>query len=125
MPEHTRKHATEAFADLRLRIPSGQYDKVVEAIRSVLAVAEIPFRQVNDQGEELFTPEEVFGPRDAGRILKGARAREGVTQRQLAERMGVRQHHISEMENGRRPITPDMARRLAEALGVASYKVFL
>lgn len=125
MRERTRKPVTTNSVDLRLRLPSGRYEQALDAIRSVLDQADIPFRQVNDRGEELYTPAEMFGPPDPARILRGARAREGLTQRDLAERIGARQHHISEMENGRRAITPDMARKLARALNAADYRIFL
>lgn len=38
---------------------------------------------------------------EAGAYLAGARHREGLTQRQLAENCGIPQRHISEMENGK------------------------
>jgi len=38
--------------------------------------------------------------------------------------IGVRPSHISEMENGKRTIGKEMAKRLAKALGT-EYKVFL
>ena len=56
--------------------------------------------------------------------LQGARAKEGMTQRELARKTGIPQRHISEMENGRRPIGKEMAKRLGEALNIG-YKVFL
>ncbi len=56
--------------------------------------------------------------------LRGLRQRESLTQRQLAEMLGIRQHHLSEMENAKRPIGKVMARKLAEALG-ADRRVFL
>jgi transcriptional regulator with XRE-family HTH domain len=59
-----------------------------------------------------------------GRCLRGARAKEGVTQRELALKTGIPQRHISEMENGRRPIGKEMAKKLGEALNIG-YKVFL
>ena len=62
-----------------------------------------------------------LGPGD---VLKGARDREGLTQTELAAKIGVKPHHISEMENGKRSIGKDMARRLAKALNTG-YKVFL
>lgn len=49
-------------------------------------------------------------------ILKGLRYRSGLTQKQLAEQLGIKQHHISEMESGKRAISKDMAKRLAAAL---------
>ncbi|HPQ44240.1 MAG TPA: helix-turn-helix transcriptional regulator [Syntrophales bacterium] len=59
-----------------------------------------------------------------GKTLAGLRTREGLTQIQLAEKVGIPQRHISEMENGKRPIGKAMAKRFGEALNVG-YKVFL
>ncbi len=59
-----------------------------------------------------------------GVSLKGARVKEGITQKQLAEMTGIRQHHISEMENHKRPIGKKNAIKFAKALGI-NYKVFL
>ncbi|MFZ0932185.1 MAG: helix-turn-helix transcriptional regulator [Syntrophobacteraceae bacterium] len=39
-----------------------------------------------------------------GTCLRGARYKEGITQRQLSEMTGIPQRHISEMENAKRPI---------------------
>ncbi len=59
-----------------------------------------------------------------GVSLRGARVKEGVTQKRLAEITGVKQHHISEMENHKRSIGKKNAEKFAEALKI-SYKVFL
>lgn len=48
--------------------------------------------------------------------LRAYRNREGLTQKRLAEMTGIPQHHISEMENGKRGIGKERAKRLAEAL---------
>lgn len=48
--------------------------------------------------------------------LRAYRNREGLTQIQLTELTGIPQHHISEMENGKRSIGKERARRLADAL---------
>ena len=48
--------------------------------------------------------------------LRAYRTREELTQKQLAELTGIPQHHISEMENGKRSISKERARKLAEAL---------
>jgi DNA-binding XRE family transcriptional regulator len=50
--------------------------------------------------------------------LSGARYREGLTQAALAERTGIPRRHISEMENGRRPIGKINSRKLAAALNI-------
>lgn len=59
-----------------------------------------------------------------GVSLKGARGKEGITQQQLAEMTGIKQHHISEMENHKRTIGKKNAMKFAKALNV-NYKVFL
>ena len=61
---------------------------------------------------------------EGGLALRGARAREEVTQREVAEALSISQHHISEMENGKRPIGKEMAKRLAEYFKT-DYRVFL
>jgi plasmid maintenance system antidote protein VapI len=38
---------------------------------------------------------------------------------------GIPQRHISEMENGKRQIGRERAKKLADALHVADYRVFL
>ncbi len=53
-----------------------------------------------------------------GNLLAGYRHRENLTQAELAAKIGVPQSHISRMESGRMPITPDMARRLGSALNM-------
>jgi plasmid maintenance system antidote protein VapI len=59
-----------------------------------------------------------------GVCLVGARGKEGITQKQLSELTGIPQRHISEMENGKRTIGKETARRLGKALNIG-YKVFL
>lgn len=65
-----------------------------------------------------------FADNIPGTNLQGARFREGFTQVELSQGTGIPQRHISEMENGKRPIGKELARRLADALGV-DYRVFL
>jgi len=50
--------------------------------------------------------------------LRGARHREGLTQQQLADLTGLPKRHISEMENGKRPIGKQNARKLGDVLQV-------
>ena len=68
--------------------------------------------------------EEVFPDLGPGDALQGMRGMAGLTQKELAERIGVTKSNISEMERGKRPMGKEMAKRLAQALGT-SYKVFL
>ncbi len=61
---------------------------------------------------------------EPGLALKGARTREGVSQSELAQRLGIPQSNLSKMENGTRPIGKKMAIRLAKVLNT-DYRVFL
>ena len=65
-----------------------------------------------------------FADNEIGTALAGARHREGLTQRQLAEKTGIAQLHISEMENNKRPIGKNTAKLFAAALNT-DYRVFL
>ena len=47
-----------------------------------------------------------------------------MSQAELARRLNILQTNLSKMENGRRPIGIDMARRLASILDV-DYRIFL
>lgn len=54
----------------------------------------------------------------AGLALRGARLREGISQKELAKRSGVSQENISRMENGKRPIGMVVAEKLAAVLHI-------
>jgi ribosome-binding protein aMBF1 (putative translation factor) len=81
-------------------------------------------------GSEETIPAAVVSPiladnvRRPGAMLRGSRYREEMTQAELAKRLGIRQSHLSEMENAKRPIGKEMAKRLAEILR-CDYRVFL
>lgn len=51
-----------------------------------------------------------------GKMLKGLRLREELTQAQLAKYIGVPQSHISAYEKNARPIPKEKAEKLAEVL---------
>ncbi|MBF8263237.1 MAG: plasmid maintenance system antidote protein, family [Parachlamydiales bacterium] len=61
---------------------------------------------------------------EPGLMLRGSRHKEGLTQVELAKALGVSQHHISEMEHGKRSVGKEMAKRLAEFFKT-DYRVFL
>lgn len=61
---------------------------------------------------------------EGGQMLRASRFKDDITQKELANAIGISQHHISEMENGRRPIGKEMAHRLAEFFNV-DYRLFL
>jgi ribosome-binding protein aMBF1 (putative translation factor) len=76
----------------------------------------IPWRETAQESIAKYT--------ESGLMLRGARARAELTQKELADKLEVLPHHISEMEHGKRTIGKEMAKRLSEVLNV-NYKVFL
>lgn len=109
---------------IQLTVPSANTIKVAEAIRGVLSLAGHKVRRVNSDGEEIVSADEVFPDGCPAMALRGLRGREDLTQAELAARLGVSQNAISEMENGKRPISTKMAKRLGEEFNLP-YKVFL
>lgn len=59
-----------------------------------------------------------------GGAIRAYRLREELTQADLAKKSGVKQGHISEMEQNRRPIGVKVAKRLAKVLR-CNYRRFL
>ena len=56
--------------------------------------------------------------------MRGSRHKEEMTQKELADALGISQHHVSEMENGKRPIGKTMAKKLAIIFKI-DYRIFL
>lgn len=125
MLELMKRQTTDDFVDIYLRgVPSEKAEMVKEAIEKILKLAGMPLKSMEEYDDRLYSIEEVFPDFHIGHALRGLRSREGLTQKQLAEMIGAKPSHISEMENGKRPIGRDMAKRLARALRT-EYKVFL
>lgn len=125
MLELMKKQTTNDFVDIYLRgVPSEKAEMVEEAIEKMLKLAGIPLKSREEYDDKLYSIEKVFPDFHIGNALRGLRSREGLTQKQLAEIIGAKPSHISEMEHGKRPIGRDMAKRLARALRT-EYKVFL
>jgi len=53
-----------------------------------------------------------------GNLLAGARLKAGLTQAQLAKRLGIQQSMISNYERGRRSLSPGMAARFSAVLHI-------
>jgi DNA-binding XRE family transcriptional regulator len=117
MSVHTKKHPTEAI-EIRFIGP------ITNRARAVENLKDLGFVPLTDSihWREAF-PE--YGSDDSPAIcLRGARIKEGLTQIELANMTNIPQRHISMMENSKRPIGKEMAKRLGKALNI-DYKVFL
>lgn len=60
-----------------------------------------------------------------GEVLKDRRESMGLTQRELAAKLGVKASHVAYLENGRRRPSLSLLGRLAEVLGLEREPLFL
>lgn len=60
----------------------------------------------------------------AGSLLRGLRTREGLSQLEFAKKLHITQPNLSSMENGKRPIGKDIAKRIEKIFGT-DYRYFL
>jgi len=77
-----------------------------------------------DNNQELIDAKGLFAERTSSNMLIGARNKENITQVKLSELTGIPRRHISDMENGRRPIGKQNALKLGKALNI-NYRMFL
>lgn len=87
--------------------------RVKEAINSL---AEEGWDSVEETLRELKNMDPRIGT--PGGEVVGYRTRLDMTQQQLANKTGMRQAHISAMENNKRPIGVKVAKKLAKALSI-------
>ncbi len=115
MLERTKARPTENV-ELRFVVPASKADAVRRAVAPFLEeeASAVPWREALGLAEAELPSV----------MVRGGRVKEGLTQVQLAALVGIPQRHVSEMENGKRPIGKEMAKRLGKALNV-SYKAFL
>lgn len=109
---------------ISLSVPAAKALTIADTIKGVLALAGHKVRRVNEEGEEIFSAEEVFPDGSPAMALRGFRGKMEWTQQELAEKLGTTQNRISDMESGKRPISRAMAVRLGKIFDI-SYKAFL
>ena len=118
MLEPTKKHHTEI--ELRFVGPDNRKKDAIKALRKMGFVTHGNDSAAVSRRDHFPRLDE----NESGTYLSGARHREGMTQKQLADKTGVPQRHISEMENGKRPIGKKTAKVFAKVLDT-DYRVFL
>jgi ribosome-binding protein aMBF1 (putative translation factor) len=116
MLERMKKHHIENI-ELSFIGPADKKQDAIDCLKR------LGFVDISDKAHwtEIF-PE--FVGNESGAALRGARYKEGLTQIQLAKLTGIPQRHITEMENGKRPIGKKNAKKIAEILKV-DYRIFL
>lgn len=122
--KHNDLQVADGEAIISLKVPSSHALKVAEAIKGILNLSGHKVRHINNEGEELVDSAKVFAHVTPGQMIHGLRGKEGITQAEFAERIGITQNMVSDMESGRRNISVNMAKRIAEEFKVP-YKMFL
>ncbi len=120
MQAHTRKHPTDAgLVPLHFMVHPVNVERIKKFVEAVEPGDEDGSISLDDFFGKYFP-----GETETAVCLRGSRAREGLTQKQLSDLTGIPQRHISEIETGKRTIGKETARKLAAALNV-DYRVFL
>ena len=86
-------------------------------------------RVKNSCFDELIPASEVFKDLDekhgsVGATIRGLRARDALSQAELARKLRIHQTHVSEMKNKKRVIGKKMAQKLAKIFNT-DYRLFL
>ena len=113
MLAHTKKLPTENLVPLHLMVHPANVTSITRYVETLEKFDSIPWRRVAERRGDV-----------PASVLRGARSKEELTQARLAELTGIPQRHISEMENGKRTIGKEAAKKLAKALNT-DYRVFL
>jgi DNA-binding XRE family transcriptional regulator len=115
--------AGEGVAEISLSVPVTKASIVAEAIKGMLKLSGHKVRWLNEE-EELVDAAEVFPDASPAKALRGLRVKEDITQVELAEKLGISQNMVSDMEVGKRSISLKMAKRIGETFKIP-YKLFL
>ena len=117
-----KKHLTEMImvGRARFQVPRETAKAVLVLLKGAVG---------DDEGIVLAEESEMIRRLDvrysrAGVCLQGARLKEGLSQMDLAKKLGIPQTNVSAMELGKRPLGKNMAKRLSRVLRV-DYRTFL
>jgi DNA-binding XRE family transcriptional regulator len=112
------RHTDDKTAEVTLTIPIEGVNAVTEMIEELFRFAGHEIRAKNEEFDfeydKLSSVKKAFPDFGPATILNGARLTFELTQKQLADRLGIKPHHISEMETGKRPISRKMAVKLGK-----------
>ena len=108
MRAHTKEHPIDELVTITVQVRRSKIPQLRQYAESLEMGTERSYSIAEVFPEYIGKEQEV--------ALRAYRNREGLTQKELAELTGIPQHHISEMENGKRSIGKERAKKLAEAL---------
>lgn len=117
MSEHMKKPHTDNIAMVtwhgaHYALPVGVIEKYrIKEDKTHLSIEDVFGDLIEEQGEP-------------GLLLKGLRHRESLSQLELAKILNISQTNLSAMENGRRVIGKELAKRIAQEFKI-DYRLFL
>lgn len=98
-------------------IPYADYQRLAEAAGLLEDIRDYDeAKKAIEEGEELVPSEVVYAILDGGSPIRVWREHRGLTQRQLAEAVGISTPYLSQLESGKRKGTTKVLSAIAEAL---------
>ena len=119
MLDHTKKHRTDKIT-LFFEGPKENEREAIIALKALGFMNTV--KNADSVSWRDAFPE--FASNEPGTCLVAARHKKSLTQKLLSDLTKIPRHHISEMENGKRPIGKKTAKKMAVVLDV-DYRVFL
>ena len=116
------------LSELKIESPSGDMiyfkipKQVVSEVLSLIDVYQIEESKLKGWRKAL--NKEIEKISEPALMLKGARVKKGMTQKKLADRLGITQVYISQLENSRKEINKSLAKEFEKIFDL-NYKVFL
>lgn len=128
MSARTRKRPTDAQIEVAILGPTKKTFFIPRKASSKL-LKFIKMLQESEEDDDSVLADEAFKDLDKkygkiGVTLQGFRHRDGLTQIELAKKLGIQQAHVSQMEHSKRPIGKKLAQKLATIFNT-SYRLFL
>lgn len=114
---------------IKIAVNEGKKRKLYLVPKETAHAVEALLSQLDESDEGFIPATELFPDlgdlkKTPGIALRGVRLRLNLTQKEMAEKIGVSQGDLSKMEKGERPIGKKLAMRIGKALGV-DYRRFL
>lgn len=113
----TKKHHTDDVAKISWH--GGLYIVPIEVMERYKITSDDPYISIDDLFNGLTQK-----TGEPSVLLKGLRYREGLSQIEFAKKLNISQTNLSAMENGKRAIGKELAKRIATFFGL-DYRMFL
>lgn len=130
MSEHMRERHIDSHKSLCviLKTPNSKNVSYSIPLSRLEEVEDFLEKQCKDDDSpvawEILAKERIEKYKKSGLVLRGMRHREDLSQKKLAEKSGVTQNEISNIENGKRTVGKKIAEKLAKVLNF-DYRLLL